>query len=329
MSLDRKKSFLREEYIARVNRVIDYIEDNIDTGLSLQDLAKIANFSPFHFHRIFRAMIGETITGFIQRIRIEKAATKLIYNPKKSVTEIAFECGFTSSSAFARAFREAFGWSASKWRSGSNSQCSNNGIKESKINNTVDNPEQDFKVIPSYNQATIQQIWRVTMESKQIQTKVEVREIPEMHLAYIRHIGPYAGNEELFGNLFDRLCRWAGPRGLLRFPETKFVTIYHDNPDITEEAKLRTDVCLTVSPGTQVDGEIGKTSIPAGIYAVGHFEIMPDQYGDAWNTLYGGWLPESGYQPDDRPCFEMYLNNPKEDPEGKHIVDIYMPVRPL
>jgi AraC family transcriptional regulator len=329
MLLDSKKPFLREEYTARVNRVIDYIEHNIDGSLSLQDLAKIANFSPFHFHRIFRAMIGETITNFIQRIRIEKAAIKLIHNPKKSVTEIAFECGFTSSSAFARAFREAFDCNASKWRSESQSRCSNVGKKESKTNQAIDNTEQDFKVISSYNQGTVQQIWRVTMESKQIQAKVEVNEIPEMHLAYIRHIGAYAGNEELFGNLFDRLCRWAGPRGLLRFPETKFVTIYHDNPDITEDAKLRTDVCLTVLSETQVDGEIGKTTIPAGRYAVGHFEIMPDQYGDAWNTLYGGWLPESGYQPDDRPCFEMYLNNPKEDPEGKHIVDIYMPVKPL
>ena len=118
-------------------------------------------------------------------------------------------------------------------------------------------------------------------------------------------------------------------RGLLHFPETKFITIYHDNPDITDETKLRTDVCLTVPAGTQVDGEIGKAKIPAGKYAVAHFEITPDQYQDAWNAVYGGWLPEGGYQPDDGPCYELYLNDPKEHPEGKHIVDICVPVRPL
>ena len=118
-------------------------------------------------------------------------------------------------------------------------------------------------------------------------------------------------------------------RGLLHFPETKFITIYHDNPDITDETKLRTDVCLTVPAYTQVDGEIGKAKIPAGKYAVAHFEITPDQYQDAWNAVYGGWLPESGYQPDDGPCYELYLNNPKEHPEGKHIVDICVLVKPL
>ena len=150
-----------------------------------------------------------------------------------------------------------------------------------------------------------------------------------MQVAYLRHIGPYAGNEQLFGDLFNRLCAWAGPRGLLRFPETKMITIYHDNPDITDETRLRTDVCITVPPETQVDGEIGKADIPAGKYAVAHFEILPDQYGDAWNAVYGGWFPESGYKPDDRPCFELYLNDPKQHPEGKHVVDIYAPVKPL
>jgi AraC family transcriptional regulator len=69
--------------------------------------------------------------------------------------------------------------------------------------------------------------------------------------------------------------------------------------------------------------------IPGGKYAVAKFEILPNQYADAWNMVYGGWLPQSGYQPDDRPCFELYLNDPKTHPEGKHIFEIYAPVKPL
>jgi AraC family transcriptional regulator len=330
MAHDNRRNFLREEYTARINRVIDYIEANIGKDLSLAELAGVALFSPFHFHRIFSAMVGETLNGFIWRIRVEKAADRLINNPRKSVTEIAFECGFSGSSTFARAFREAFHMSARQWRSGGFLQDSKAGKTDSKEGQAVRNVRKDFDVQVYYTENMNKQLWRVEMKpNKELIASVEVKDIADIHVAYIRHIGPYAGDQQLFGNLFNRLCTWAGPRGLLRFPETKFVTIYYDNPEITDENKLRTDVCITVPADTQVDGEVGKATIPAGKYAIAHFEINPERYGDAWNAVYGGWLPESGYQPDDRPCFELYLNNPEEHPEGKHIVDIYVAVRPL
>jgi len=325
-----RQRYLREEYTARINKVIDYIDSNISKDLSLNELAAVAHFSPFHFHRIFSAMVGETLNGFIRRLRIEKAATMLVQNPRRSITEIAFECGFSGSSAFARVFQETFQMSASEWRAGKYSKTSKNGKTDSKEGKQVSNIKQDFDVQSLYTDSMTKQTWRVGMKNnKELVTNVEVKDIPEMHVAYIRHIGPYAGDEQLFGNLFNRLCAWAGPRGLLSSPETKFITIYHDNPDITDESKLRTDVCISVPPDTQVGGEIGKATIPAGKYAIGHFEIAPDQYGNAWNAVYGGWLPESGYQPDDRPCFELYLNDPKQHPEGKHVVDIYAPVKPM
>ena len=325
-----RQRYLREEYTARINKVIDYIESNISKDLSLNELAAVAHFSPFHFHRIFSAMVGETLNGFVKRLRIEKAATLLVQNPRRSITEIAFECGFSGSSAFARAFQETFQVSASEWRAGKYSRTSKNGKTDSKEGKQISNIKQDFDVQSLYTDSMAKQTWRVEMKNnKELVTNVEVKDIPEMHVAYIRHIGPYAGDEQLFANLFSRLCAWAGPRGLLSSPEIKFITIYHDNPDITDESKLRTDVCISVAPDTQVGGEIGKATIPAGKYAIGHFEIAPDQYGDAWNAVYGGWLPESGYQPDDRPCFELYLNDPKQHPEGKHVVDIYAPVKPM
>ena len=326
---DIRLKYLREEYTARVNRVIDYIEANIGKDLALKELAEVAHFSPFHFHRIFRGMVGETLNDFIQRIRVEKAATKLVLNPKKSVKEIAFECGFSGSSAFARSFRETYGMSASDWRSKGHLRYSKNGKTESKNNQSVGNIRQDFDVSLHYTQGATTQIWRIKMKNKEIQANVEVKDMPELNVAYIRHIGPYKGDQELFSRLFNKLMSWAGPRGLLRFPETKVMALYHDNPDITDESQLRTDACITVPEDTQVDGEIGKANIPAGKYAVAHFEITPDQYQDAWNAVYGGWLPESGYQPEDGPCYELYLNDPKEHPEGKHIVDICIPVKPL
>ena len=167
------------------------------------------------------------------------------------------------------------------------------------------------------------------MKGKEMQANVEVKDLSRMHVAYVRHIGPYKGDEELFARLFNKLMTWAGPRGLLQFPETKVLAVYHDDPDITDESRLRTDACISVPADTTVDGEIGKMTIPGGKYAVAHFEIRPDQYEDAWNAVFAGWLPESGYQPDDRLCYEMYLNDPKEHPEGRCIVDICVPVKPL
>jgi AraC family transcriptional regulator len=321
--------YLKESYISRINRVIDYIEAHIDADMSLEELADVANFSPFHFHRIFHAMIGETLSGFIQRVRIEKAAGKLVANPKKSITDIAFECGFSGSSVFARTFKSTFHMSASEWRQGGYNNYSKQGQIESKKSQSLSNNRQEFEVSVQYTPGIAIQKWRVLMKNKKIETRVEVKDMPDMHVAYVRHIGPYQGDIDLFGRLFNKLCSWAGPRNLLRFPETKMLCVYHDNPEVTDNAKLRTDVCITVPEDTQVDGEIGKTTIPAGKYAMAHFEINPDQYQDAWDTLYGGWLPESGYQPDDGPCFELYLGDPKTHPEGKHTVAICIPVKPL
>jgi AraC family transcriptional regulator len=69
--------------------------------------------------------------------------------------------------------------------------------------------------------------------------------------------------------------------------------------------------------------------IPGGRYAVARCEVAPGEFQAVWDGLMRDWLPESGYQPDDRPCYEIYYNNPEEHPEYKFIVDICEPVRPL
>ena len=321
--------FLRDEYVARINRVIDYIESNIDQELTLKKLAEVASFSPFHFHRIFGAIVGEPLNRFIQRIRLEKAAIKLVGQPKHSITEIALECGFSGSSSFARAFREHFGMSASQWRSRRSPAMSKIGETNSKEGESKSKAGKDLKGLLSYYVGILSPERRKNDVKESMKTKVDVMEIPDMVVAYIRHIGPYKGDTALFSDLFNRLFTWAGARNLLRFPETKVIAVYHDDPDLTDESKLRTSVCITVPEETPVDGEVGKMTVPGGRYAVGHFEIDADEYEQAWNALYGSWLPGSGYQPDDRPPFELYLNDPNEHPEHKHIVDIYLPVKPL
>ena len=157
---------------------------------------------------------------------------------------------------------------------------------------------------------------------------VRIENLAPTTVAYVRHVGPYAGNPGLFQRLFGQLCQWAGPRGLLG-SGAKFLTIYHDNPEITAEDKLRISVSVTVPPDTKPDGGIGVLSIEGGAYVVASYELDPSEYGAAWNWLMGTWFPSSGYQPDDRPCFEMNLNDPDTHPQKKHIVELWESVRPL
>jgi AraC family transcriptional regulator len=325
---DRNK-YQRDEYLARINRVIDYIEHNIDGELSLGTLANVASFSRFHFHRIFRAMVGETLNQFIQRVRIEKAATQLIHSPKKSITEIALDCGFSGSATFARVFKETFDMSATQWRfsglHGDRKISKTNSNKDQ----TIDKIRKDMVVSSFYiDDQTNNPKWRITMKEKK-QIEVEVKDLPELNVAYIRHIGPYKADSELFAGLFEKLMGWAGPRGLLRFPGTQVLSVYHDDPKITDEDKLRTSACITIPKDTAVEGEIGKMTVPGGKFAVAKFEINSEEFEQAWDMLMGGWLPESGYQPDDRLCYELMHNNPDEHPEHKFIVDICVPVKPL
>lgn len=105
---DESLGSARAEYLSRIHRVMDYIEAHLDQQLTLEELARVACFSRFHFHRVFKAMTSESLYQFIFRIRLEKAAHKLVHNPKKNVTEIALDYGFSSSATFARAFKTFF-----------------------------------------------------------------------------------------------------------------------------------------------------------------------------------------------------------------------------
>jgi len=321
---DRQKQHLREEYLARVNRVIDYIEKNIEKDLSLETLAGVAHFSPFHFHRIFRAIAGETLHQFTQRLRLEKSATRLATQIKTPVTEIALDLGFSGSAAFSRSFREAFCMSPTEWRNTHGKNCKTNH----NFHQPFGNFRKEFDKSSCYiDSVTHQFIWRIKMKN-QTEARIEVKQMPEFHVAYVRHIGPYKGDAALFEGLFGRLAQWAGPRDLFS-ADTKMMAIYHDDPNVTGEDRLRTSACITIPQDTPVEGEVGKMSIPGGKFAVASFEVTSDGFEEAWNTVMGEWLPESGYQPDDRLCYEIYHNDYRNHPENKHQVDICVPVKPM
>jgi AraC family transcriptional regulator len=321
---------VEQTYTSRINKVLDYIETHLSEEIDLNELADVACFSRYHFHRIFKTATGETLQRFIQRLRLERAYSQLWLDPDKSITEIAFDMQFASSAAFARAFRENFGMSASMLRKKLQAGDSNLGKMDSNSDQLHRNWRQAYTITKNYNFNSIEKLnWRVEMkENSKMKADVKVVDLPEKTVAYLRHIGPYAGDSELFGNLFNKLLTWAGPRNLLT-ESSKFMSIYHDNPEVTDPQKLRTSICLSVDADTEVSGEVGKMVVSGGKYAIARFELDASEYGEAWNLVYGGWLPNSGYQPTDDPPLEVYHNNPDEHPEGKHIFDIMLPVKPL
>ena len=305
---------LNNEYISRINKVFDHIEAHLDEEMTLDELAKVACFSKFHFSRIFSAMTGETLFQFINRVRLEKAAALLISDRKSSITDIAFKCGFSDISIFSRNFKKYFRVSAGEYIINKFSNISQIESKQG---------QRDTGVISYYCSETHQLKWRTTMK---LNKSIEVKILPDMTVAYVRYVGPYKSDGALFQSLFNKLFGWAGPKGLLENSDLKTLIIYHDDPEITEETKLRTSVCVTVPEDTKVDGEIGKMKLEGGQYAIGRFKVKTDEFQLAWDTMCGQWLPESGYLPDDKPCFEMY---PEEMKEGVHTVDICIPVKAI
>ncbi len=304
------------EYKSRINKAIDYIEANLEKPLTLDELASVANFSKFHFHRIFLAHTGETPFQFILRLRLEKAASLLILNHNKSITEISSEVGFMDVSVFSRNFKNYFHISASLYRR-ANHEKSNLSQLES---NRQQLGEGSF-IYLCRNSNTLK--WRTDMKQNK---SLEVKELPTMTVAYVRHTGPYKGDDKLFEILWGKICAWAGARGLMQQPNLQFLTVYHDDPNITIEDKLRMSVCVTVPAETKVSGEIGKMEIEGGKYVVARFDIAANEFTDAWQWVYGQWFPSSGFQPGDGPCLEIYPEEPKD---GRFIVDICVPVKPI
>ncbi len=311
-----EKKDLNSEYIFRINRTIDYIESNIENPMTLEELATVANFSKFHFSRLFQSIVGETPFQFILRVRLEKAATFILNNNNESISEIAYKCGFSDISIFSRNFKNYFHVSASQYRA--------NKSNNSNLSQQDSNRHQCDEKSTPYFCPELQTIkWRTNMK---LNKGVEVKELPKMTVAYIRHIGPYQGNDKLFESIWNKLFSWAGPRGLIGGKDFKSLVVYHNDPNVTIDDKLRMSVCITVPPETKVEGEVGKMNIEAAKYVIARFELSAQDFQEAWNWVYGQWLPTSGYQPDDKPCFEMYPEEPKD---GKFIVDICVPVKPM
>lgn len=297
---------MNEDYIKRINTILQFIDENLDSVLSLETVANVGFYSPFHFHRIFKAITNETLNSYITRKRIEKSASILLHQKNVSITELSLQYGFNSNSSFTRTFKKFYGISPSEFRKSK--------PKYSKIRQVESKNGQEKSNFEEYICNINNLINWIKMNAK-----IEIKEMPKLELAFITQIG-HIGLE----NAYAKLIQWAAPKGLLT-EDSKMATIYHDSYKITEPEKVRMSACLVLKEKTEVSGEIGLTTIEKGKFIVGHFEIRIQEFEKSWTGLFI-WMNENGYKKADRNPFEIYNNNFNEHPEKKAIVDFYIPI---
>lgn len=279
---------------------MDFIENNLDADLSLRYLSDRAHYSPYHFHRVFLTVVNERLNEFINRKRIERIASVLLVEPSHPLKDLAYKYGFNSDNSFSRAFKKHYGVSPTKFKSEGEKVLSKIGIE----------PFSSKKYICSID--SIKQ-W--------IKMDIALKELPELKLASISHIGEFSK----VGNMFQRLMEWGYQKKVLATSDFKAITIYHDNPNVTQNSKLRFSTCITINENINTDGEIRQINLRKGIYVVGHFEIEAEEISRAWKNMCI-WVIENGYEFRDGDYFEMYHNDHRTHPEKKIILDICIPI---
>jgi AraC family transcriptional regulator len=291
-----------DDYKKRILRVLVHIQNHLDEELSLEDLASISNFSPFHFHRIFRGMVGEPVKEHVRRLRLERAAHRLRFTGQP-VTDIAFDGGYETHESFTRAFRAMFGESPSDFRI--NHRAVAHGHSPSGIHFVSDGELESFRPAP---------VGETPLSPR-------ILNLDAMTVAFVRHVGPY----DEVGSAWDQLMTWAGSRGAFRGAPILF-GIVHDDPEITPPGRMRYDAALSVKNDITVEGVVGVQTVGGGRYVVVTHAGSYETIGDTYARLCGEWLPGSGAELLHAPSLEFYRNSPKNTAPANLITDIHMPL---
>jgi AraC family transcriptional regulator len=297
-----------------MHRVLEHIDLHLDNSLELADLAAVAHFSAFHFHRLFTAWMGETLGDYLRRRRLEVAAMRLIAQPRLPVLEVALSVGFGSGEAFTRAFKARFGSSATAWRQ----QQRAHRLRQSNPSQVTRNLDQAAMHLSKEDGSSLTKELEPPMNVKLIDRKPTV-------IAYLRHVGSYGQRISAFWQ--QQVYPWMVTNSLLQFPR---YGVSHDDPNITAPEQCRYDAGVEVPAQLELSGPAFKTTLAGGRYASAYFRGTVDQIGDAWVALLRDWLPPSGMHLDGRPSFEYYPPGSSFDPAtGVFDCQICIPVTPL
>jgi AraC family transcriptional regulator len=304
----------RAMYADRMQRVTEYIDRHLDRPLDLDTLAAVAHFSPYHFHRLFSAWMGETLGDYLRRRRCEIAATRLVAQPRVAVLQLALAVGFGSAEAFAHAFKSRFGVSPTSWRQ------QQSALRSAKRNSSQINrkPDQDQQEKSGKNAADHHPGAEAPM-------KVEIVERKPTNIVCLRYVGPYGEPISAFWQ--QTVYPWMAASGLLQQPR---YGVSYDDPNVVDPAQCRYDAGCEAPATLTALGNAQKTTIQGGKYAAFSFKGTVNQIEEAWTAMLRDWLPASGLQLDGRPVFEYYPEGTSYDPKtGVFDCKLCIPVVPL
>jgi AraC family transcriptional regulator len=293
----------RSFYVVAVQRTLDALAARLDDAVSLTELADQAALSPFHFHRVFRGMVGETPLGLLRRLRLERAAWQLA-TTARAVVAIAFDAGFETHEAFSRAFRDAYGSSPSGFRDRRTRRvdlASPSGVHYSPTGQA-----------PGF----------IPRDSGGTAMLVDVVSQPAQRVAALSHHGPY----NQIGEAFARLGEVAGSAGWLARPGFAMVAVYYDDPESVAPDELRSDAGLVVPAGIALPSPLVERMLPAGRYARTEHAGSYAGLGDTWARFMGEWLPASGHRIRAGVSYECYKNTPMDTPPEALRTELYVPI---
>ena len=287
------------DYRAAIDMVTSYIQSHIEDDLRLEDLAVQAGFSPFHFHRIFAGVMGETIADYVQRIRMAMVVQRLLHT-SEPVTEIGLAAGYKTPSAFAKAFRLRFGVSPTTFRTMERNAAYALLIQQ--------------PLAPSAAQRLPQP---------------EIRTLPDLHVLYVRGWGMI---EYSFSKAADRafstLIRYLQQHKLMD-AFSACLAITPDDYDVVPHDQCRIDAGVVLKAGVQIElasEEVAIQVLPAGRWAVFVHKGPYDTLWQSWNVAYRDWLPRSNERPRDVAPVEIYLNNINHTPPEQLRTEILIPI---
>jgi AraC family transcriptional regulator len=275
-------------YERRIARVIAHIKDHPDEDLSLDRLAEIAAMSRFHWHRVFRAMTGETLADAVRRIRMQQAAALVAQG--EPVADIARRVGYQTTRSFARAFAQVHGLSPSAFRD---------------------------RGCPVPADTTHLHRTGATMTHE-----IATRREPARRLFAMPHRGPYTEIGQAFARLGDRV----GPSGLWPSVQGMFA-LYYDDPGSVAPADLRSHAAFALPEDAVRPDGVEELRLPGGLHAVLRHRGPYSGLAAAWDHLYGTWLPQAGHEIADSPPYEFYLNSPQDTAPAALLTDICVPLR--
>jgi AraC family transcriptional regulator len=284
----------KNSYLDSINKAIAFIESNWTIDIQLKDIAAQANISPYHFHRVFKSLTGDTTKEFLTRLRLEKAALKLKHS-QNDIGQIAFDCGYQNHETFTRAFKDYFGLSPLEYR---------NSIEELTVSKQIE-----------YGNTNID------LNTLNVQGPI-IKTIPDLHLAYIRHTGSY----NKVGSSFQKLMFWAATHLVLKLKPIT-IGIVHDNPDLTEEQNIRFDACVLLSKEIKPNGEIGYKKIEGGKFAVFTYKGAYEGFYPVYDYIYNVCLFDNKFDLADKPALEWYIKSPPFYKPENFVTDFYVPIK--